>query len=146
MEHVFVDTNIVIDLLQKRENFYQEAQELFTKADRKKLKLYISALTFANTYYILSKYYSSSEAKKILSKFKVLVEVLPTTDKIIDLSLASDFNDFEDVNSEDFKFLSELKSKEDIYKWIDKLTSKIVMKFNEDEEQLSDFIFYTLNP
>ena len=97
MEHVFVDTNIVIDLLQKRENFYQEAQELFTKADRKKLKLYISALTIANTYYILSKYYSSSEAKKILSKFKVLVEVLPTTDKIIDLSLASDFNDFEDA-------------------------------------------------
>ena len=97
MEHVFVDTNIVIDLLQKRENFYQEAQELFTKADRKKLKLYISALTFANTYYILSKYYSSNEAKKILSKFKVLVEVLPTTDKIIDLSLASDFNDFEDA-------------------------------------------------
>ena len=97
MEHVFVDTNIVIDLLQKRENFYQEAQELFTKADRKKLKLYISALTFANTYYILSKYYSSSEAKKILSKFKVLVEILPTTDKIIDLSLASDFNDFEDA-------------------------------------------------
>jgi predicted nucleic acid-binding protein len=97
MEHVFVDTNIVIDLLQKRENFYKEAQELFTKADRKKLKLYISALTFANTYYILSKYYSSSEAKKILSKFKVLVEVLPTTDKIIDLSLASDFNDFEDA-------------------------------------------------
>ena len=97
MEHVFVDTNIVIDLLQKRENFYQEAQELFTKADRKKLKLYISALTFANTYYILSKYYSSSEAKKILSKFKVLVEVLPTTAKIIDLALASDFNDFEDA-------------------------------------------------
>ena len=97
MEHVFVDTNIVIDLLQKRENFYQETQELFTKADRKKLKLYISALTFANTYYILSKYYSSSEAKKILSKFKVLVEVLPTTDKIIDLALASDFNDFEDA-------------------------------------------------
>ena len=97
MEHVFVDTNIVIDLLQKRENFYQEVQELFTKADRKKLKLYISALTFANTYYILSKYYSSSEAKKILSKFKVLVEVLPTTDKIIDLALASDFNDFEDA-------------------------------------------------
>lgn len=97
MEHVFVDTNIVIDLLQKREIFYKEAQELFTKADRKKLKLYISALTFANTYYILSKYYSSNEAKKILSKFKVLVEVLPTTDKIIDLALASDFNDFEDA-------------------------------------------------
>jgi predicted nucleic acid-binding protein len=91
MENVFVDTNIVIDLLQKRDEFYKEAQELFTLADRKKVKLYISALTFANTYYILSRFYSSDEAKKILSKFKVLVDVLPTTDKIIELALASDF-------------------------------------------------------
>lgn len=97
MENVFVDTNIVIDLLQKRDEFYKEAQELFTLADRKKIKLYISALTFANTYYILSRFYSSDEAKKILSKFKVLVEVLPTTDKIIELALASDFKDFEDA-------------------------------------------------
>ena len=97
MENVFVDINIVIDLLQKRDEFYKEAQELFTLADRKKVKLYISALTFANTYYILSRFYSSDEAKKILSKFKVLVEVLPTTDKIIELALASDFKDFEDA-------------------------------------------------
>lgn len=97
MENVFVDTNIVIDLLQKRDEFYKEAQELFTLADRKKVKLYISALTFANTYYILSRFYSSEEAKKILSKFKVLVDVLPTTDKIIELALASDFKDFEDA-------------------------------------------------
>ena len=97
MENVFADTNIVIDLLQKRDEFYKEAQELFTLADRKKVKLYISALTFANTYYILSRFYSSDEAKKILSKFKVLVEVLPTTDKIIELALASDFKDFEDA-------------------------------------------------
>lgn len=97
MENVFVDTNIVINLLQKRDEFYKEAQELFTLADRKKVKLYISALTFANTYYILSRFYSSDEAKKILSKFKVLVEVLPTTDKIIELALASDFKDFEDA-------------------------------------------------
>ena len=97
MENVFVDTNIVIDLLQKRDEFYKEAQELFTLADRKKVKLYISALTFANTYYILSRFYSSDEGKKILSKFKVLVDVLPTTDKIIELALASDFKDFEDA-------------------------------------------------
>ena len=97
MENVFVDTNIVINLLQKRDEFYKEAQELFTLADRKKVKLYISALTFANTYYILSRFYSSDEAKKILSKFKVLVDVLPTTDKIIELALASDFKDFEDA-------------------------------------------------
>lgn len=56
------------------------------------------------------------------------------------------FNEFEDVQNLDFKFLKELTSKEDIHNWVDNLTSKIVMKYNEDEEQLSEFIFYALNP
>ncbi|MFN4075717.1 MAG: hypothetical protein ACK4HC_07435 [Cloacibacterium sp.] len=55
------------------------------------------------------------------------------------------FNEFEDIKTTDFKFLEELKSTEDIQTFVDNLTSKIVMKFNEDEEQLSDFIFYALN-
>lgn len=41
MEKLFVDTNVVLDLLQKREGFYKEAQELFTMADRKIIDLYI---------------------------------------------------------------------------------------------------------
>ena len=71
---------------------------------------------------------------------------MKTGDCLISINGKSVVDNFEDFNSEDFKFLSELKSKEDIYKWVDKLTSKIVMKFNEDEEQISDFIFYALNP
>lgn len=97
MEKIFVDTNIVIDLLQKRQEFYVEAQELFTLADRKKVKLYISALTIANTHYVLSRHFNSNNARKILAKFKVLVTVLAIDDKVIELALASDFNDFEDA-------------------------------------------------
>ena len=55
------------------------------------------------------------------------------------------FNEFEDNLNFDLRFLNELNSKEDIHIWVDNLTSNIVMKFNEDEEQLSDFIFYVLN-
>jgi len=97
MEKIFVDTNIVLDLLQKREGFYIEAQELFTLADRKKIKLYISSLTIANTHYLLSRHYSSNNARKILAKFKVLVEVLSLDNKVIDLALTSDLKDFEDA-------------------------------------------------
>ncbi|MDY3318275.1 PIN domain-containing protein [Riemerella anatipestifer] len=96
MERVFVDTNIVLDLLEKRENFYQEAQELFTMGDQNKVKLFISALTIANVHYLLFKHLKM-EARKAISKFKVLVEVLPIDDKIVELSLASDFADFEDA-------------------------------------------------
>lgn len=96
MEKVFVDTNIVIDLLAKREPFYIDAQNLFTLADRKEIELQISALTFANAFYSISKHHKSVDAKKFLSKFKVLVTVLSLEDKSIDLALASDFVDFED--------------------------------------------------
>lgn len=54
------------------------------------------------------------------------------------------FDAFENVEENNVKlsFLKKLKSKEDIHNWVDNLTSKIVMKYNEEEEQLSDFIFY----
>jgi len=96
MKKLLVDTNIIIDLLAKRKNYYQEAQELFTLAERNSVSLYISSLTFANTHYILSKYLNTNEVRKILIKFKLLVKVLPFDDKIIDLALSSDFKDFED--------------------------------------------------
>lgn len=97
MEKLFVDTNIVLDLLQKREEFYKESQELFTLADKKKVKLFVSSLTIANTYYLLSRHYDSINARKIITKFKVLVEILALNSKIIDLALASDLRDFEDA-------------------------------------------------
>ncbi|WP_019538920.1 type II toxin-antitoxin system VapC family toxin [Proteiniphilum acetatigenes] len=97
MENLLIDTNIVVDLLSKRENFYQEAQELFTLADENDVKLFISALTFANTHYLLSRHLNENGARKVMIKFKLLVKVLPLEDKILELALASDFRDFEDA-------------------------------------------------
>ena len=97
MKKLLIDTNIIVDLLAKRENFYQDAQKLFTLADEKNILLFISSLTFVNTHYILSKHLNADEARKLLIKFKVLVEVLPLENKIVELALASDFKDFEDA-------------------------------------------------
>jgi len=97
MDKILVDTNIVLDLLAKRKEFFTEAQELFTLSDQNKVKLYISALTFANTYYILSQKLKSNDTRSILRRFKVLVKVLSLNEKIINLSLDSEFKDFEDA-------------------------------------------------
>jgi len=97
MDAILVDTNIVLDLLAKREEFLTEAQELFTLSDQNKVNLYVSALTFANTYYILSQKLKLNETRSVLRRFKVLVKVLPLSEKIINLSLDSEFKDFEDA-------------------------------------------------
>ena len=96
MENIFVDTNIIIDLLAKRDLFYKDAQALFTLSDKREIQLCISSLSFANAYYSIVKHHKDIDAKKFLAKFKVLVKVLPLEDKAIELALASDFNDFED--------------------------------------------------
>lgn len=96
MKNLLIDTNIIIDLLAMRKDFYQEAQELFTLSDENKVNLYISSLTFANTHYLLSKELNGDEARKVLIKFKLLVKVLPLDDRILELALSSGFKDFED--------------------------------------------------
>lgn len=97
MKRLFIDTNIVIDLLAKREPFYEAAAKLFSLADRKMIQLIVSSLTFANTNYVLSRFNTPAIARDILTRFKVLVTVADLNDKIIELSLGDKtFPDFED--------------------------------------------------
>jgi len=97
MRKIFLDTNIILDLLAYRMPFYTDAAELFSLADKKKLTLSISSLCLADIHYILSKQNSGMEVRKILRNFKVLVNVLSLDDKITDLALNSEFRDFEDA-------------------------------------------------
>jgi len=98
MKKVLLDTNIVIDLLAKREPFYQEAANIFTLADRKVINLFVSALSFANVNYVLLRQRKPEEAKLILRKLKLLVGVLSLDEKIISLSLNdNEFKDYEDA-------------------------------------------------
>ncbi|MBU6325632.1 MAG: PIN domain-containing protein [Bacteroidetes bacterium] len=97
MEHVFADTDIILDLLARREPFFEPAAALFSLADQKRITLHVSSLSFANLNYLLSRQYTATKARKILMQFKTLATVLPVNDKVVELALASDFKDFEDA-------------------------------------------------
>lgn len=97
MIEIFVDTDVIIDLLTDRKPFSQYSEQLFELADKKVIKIYISSLSFSNIFYILRKYGNSKKAYEILKKLKTIVYVLSVDEKIIELSLNSDFNDFEDA-------------------------------------------------
>ncbi len=97
MKKIFVDTNIVIDLLSRREPFFEEASTLFSLADKKQIELTLSSLTIANTSYALLRQMDSNKAKSILRKLRLIVKILPLDDKIIGLAINDDsFTDFED--------------------------------------------------
>jgi len=96
MERIFVDTDVVLDLLAMRIPFYNAAAEVFSLADKAELSVFVSALTFANVHYILSRSLSQAESRQMLSRLKTMVNILPVDGKIIDLALSSGFEDFED--------------------------------------------------
>jgi predicted nucleic acid-binding protein len=97
MKKLFVDTNIVIDLLSRREPYYDEAATLFSLADKNQVELSISSLTIANTSYVLLGQMDSAKAKSILRILRLIVKILPLDDKIVGLALNDEtFSDFED--------------------------------------------------
>jgi len=97
VDKVFVDTDITLDLLSERTPHYSAAAQLFTLADKGKIVVNISALSFSNLNYLLTKQYNAVESRRILNSFKVLVKVIAVDDKIIELALSSKFADFEDA-------------------------------------------------
>lgn len=94
---VFVDTDVVLDLLARRDPFYPHAARLFSQAERGAVKACVSALSFANLFYILRKNTSSRRAIEILTLFRELVTVLPVDDAVISAALKAGFADFEDA-------------------------------------------------
>ena len=97
MKRAFLDTNIILDLLGKRLSHYYYAAELFTLAEKKSIQLYVSSLTFSNLYYILRKIRNRETAIISLKKLKLLIKILSVDNDIIERSLISNFNDFEDA-------------------------------------------------
>ncbi|MGX8713922.1 MAG: type II toxin-antitoxin system VapC family toxin [bacterium] len=96
MTRLFLDTNIVVDLLDRREPFCQDAVRLFSMAYNKQVQLVVSPITFSTASFLLRKH-GPEEVRKLLSNFRQLARVATTDERTVDDSLASQFQDFEDA-------------------------------------------------
>ena len=97
MNKIFVDTDVILDLLARRIPHFHFSAVLFTFAEMNKLELYTTPLIIANTFYILRKQLGNESAKNVLRKLRILLHIIDSTESIIDKALNSDFSDFEDA-------------------------------------------------
>ena len=96
MTRLFLDTNIVVDVLERREPFCHDAVRLFTMAYNKKVQLIVSPMTYSTASFLLRKH-GPEGVRNLLSNFRQLSRVATTNEQTVDDSLASKFNDFEDA-------------------------------------------------
>lgn len=97
MINIFLDTNIVLDFILKREGFSEEAAIIFDLGERKKLQLCLSSLSINNIDYVISKVESKKKSREIVIKLLSLVEVLSVGESTIEKAAMSEFKDFEDA-------------------------------------------------
>jgi len=107
---IFLDTNIVLDLLSKREPHYTNVADLYEVCYQNGHIICCSSLTIANTAYTLVKYVPKNKIIHTLSKFVSVCKITTVDEEIIKSALNSDFKDFEDG----IQYYSALKAGADI--------------------------------
>ncbi len=96
MSRLFLDTNVILDLLAKRNPFYDSIAKIATLADEKKIIIVSSPISFTTVEYVLNKYESSESVLNRLRKFKIICEVCEVNGETVEKALNSGFADFED--------------------------------------------------
>lgn len=94
---VLIDTNIILDVLCKRPDFYEDSAKIFKLCEVKKISGVISALSIPNIMYILRKELDADKTREILDSLMLIFSVADL--KTDDLKKAADmrFKDYEDA-------------------------------------------------
>lgn len=106
---VFLDINVILDVLLKRDKLYKAPALIFKAVETEKLEGFICAISFPTLFYILSKEVGKDKAINLLNKIRVIFNISKVDEKIIDKALVSNFKDFEDA----IQYYSCLDSKAD---------------------------------
>ena len=96
MKKLFLDTNIIVDLIADRKPFSKYAIQIFQKAELKEIELFTSSHSIATTHYLLKKYLAEKELREVLYNLLDYITVIAVDVDILKKGLRSNHKDFED--------------------------------------------------
>lgn len=97
MKRIFVDSDVLLDALLKRQHFVLPAKNILALADKKdKFQLLTSAVAFVNAHYFLDRFDRNNKFQ-LLKALRLKISIINVDEKIIDLALKKGNNDFEDT-------------------------------------------------
>ncbi|WP_340202530.1 type II toxin-antitoxin system VapC family toxin [Ascidiimonas sp. W6] len=97
IKRIFIDTNVMLDLLGERKPFYEPIAKIATLAEKEKLTMVVSPISFATVNYFLAKFESGKIASEKLRKFKIISEICSLDEQTVEKALNSSIKDFEDA-------------------------------------------------
>jgi predicted nucleic acid-binding protein len=94
---VMIDLNVILDVLQKRNPFYETSAALLAAAEIGEIQGYISAHSVTTLFYLIQKGNSSSEARAMITNLLQFLKIGPVDQNTIEQALNLDYHDFEDA-------------------------------------------------
>ena len=99
---ILVDTNIILDVLLKREPHNRAAQVIMTKGAEREITGYLAAHSILNIFYVLRKEYSQAERRKFIRNLCEIFRISDLNAEKIMLAIDNEqFSDFEDCLQEE---------------------------------------------
>lgn len=93
---LFLDSDVVIDFFTDRAPYANAASELFELNEQGSVKLYLSAVSINNIYYIVRRFLGHKKTIEVIETLTEMTEIIGTTKTEIVNALKNDFSDYED--------------------------------------------------
>lgn len=107
---ILIDTNIVLDVMLRREPFYKMSLEILSLAKKDDVEEYVSASAITDIYYLAYRQLGDKEmVKKLMKELLTVVSVASVTEQEIENALYLEWNDFEDSVQYSVAFLQEME-------------------------------------
>jgi len=97
MKKVFLDTNVILDILLRREPFIADSAAVWDLLEREKAAGYASAISFNNIHYIIRKLAGTKDAQQAMRAMRDTLYIVPLDEKTLDKAIDAKFSDFEDA-------------------------------------------------
>jgi predicted nucleic acid-binding protein len=94
---ILIDTNVLLDFLLKRVDFYDDATSIVSLARKREYEFRITALTLGTAYYIIRKQFSHVESIQLLQEFCSVFPCVISSNLACQDALFMGLGDFEDA-------------------------------------------------
>ena len=136
---ILIDTNVILDIALERKPFVEHAALLFKTANKKMIKLFMTATTVTDLYYIIRKEKGKETALLFLEDLIQFVDVASVDKNIIINALRSAVSDFEDAiqvcsaKQEEIKIIVTRNEKDFINSELNILSPKSFLNMLQDD-------------
>jgi len=97
MKRVFVDTNVILDVVLQRDGFWGDSLKVFQFEEQGKIKACVSASSITDVFYISRKKLSIPTARQVIEDLLSIFEVVGVDGKDLTGALSVPIDDYEDA-------------------------------------------------